>query len=231
MKILDIAQSGKRGLNVSQDGAFGQVSRALAIPSNPRTAAQMAVRNHLSQVSARWRALQEAQRVAWVAAAKEVRSTTRLGQSGALSGFLMFTKINCALLQYGHEQVDVPPPPPQFVALAPQGLVITNTGGAVALKLTCPTSPGQNTIVRASAPVSAGRQTCSDYRVLGMCPTPAQGSSDITSLYTARYGAPLPAPRSLSRSASLLTAGSRCPSASQRLCRPRLEPHTAGWGG
>ena len=28
MKILDIPQSGKRGLNVSQDGAFGQISRA-----------------------------------------------------------------------------------------------------------------------------------------------------------------------------------------------------------
>ena len=37
MKILDIPQSGKRGLNVSQDGAFGQISRTLAIPANPRT--------------------------------------------------------------------------------------------------------------------------------------------------------------------------------------------------
>jgi hypothetical protein len=39
MKILDIPQSGKRGLNVSQAGQFGQISRALAIPSNPRTQA------------------------------------------------------------------------------------------------------------------------------------------------------------------------------------------------
>ena len=190
MKILDIPQSGKRGLTVSQGGAFGQVSRALAIPSNPRTPLQMAVRNKLSRIAARWRALQESQRVAWVAAAKNVVSTTRLGQNGALSGFLMFTKINCVLAEFGQEQVDVPPAHPQFTDLAPQNLVITNTGGAVALKLTCPTSPGQNTIVRASAPLSAGRQICSDYRVLGMCPTPAQGSSDITSLYTARYGAP-----------------------------------------
>ena len=26
--------------------------------------------------------------------------------------------------------------------------------------------------------------------ILGMCPTPAQGSSDITSLYVARFGIP-----------------------------------------
>src|ERR1017187_3664035 len=50
MKILDIPQSGKRGLNVSQAGQFGQISRALAIPANPRTASQMSVRTILSRV-------------------------------------------------------------------------------------------------------------------------------------------------------------------------------------
>ena len=190
MKILDIPQSGKRGITVSQDGAFGQVSRALAIPSNPRTPAQMAVRSNLSNAAARWRTLQEDQRAAWVAAAKDVQSTTRLGQSGSLSGFLLFTKINCVLAEFGQEPVYVPPAPPQFPDLAPQNLVITNTAGAIALKLTCPTSPGQTTIIRASAPLSAGRQTCHDYRTIGTCPAPVQGSADITGLYTARYGAP-----------------------------------------
>ena len=190
MKILDIPQSGKRGLNVSQNGAFGQISRALAIPSNPRTPAQMSVRAILSQVAARWRSLQEAQRAAWVAAATEVKSNTRLGQNGPLSGFLFFSKINCTLAQFGQDQVDAPPAPPQFPVLAPQNLVITNTAGVIALKLTCPTSPGENTIVRGSAPLSQGRQTCSDFRVLGTCPAPAQGSANITSLYTARYGEP-----------------------------------------
>jgi hypothetical protein len=190
MKILDIPQSGKRGLNVSQNGAFGQISRTLAIPTNPRTPSQMSVRSILSRVAARWRALQEAQRVAWIAAAKEARSNTRLGQNGPLSGFLLFSKINCTLAQFGQEQVTAPPAQPQFPDLAPQNLVITNTAGAIALKLTCPTSPGENTIVRGSAPLSQGRETCSDFRVLGTCPAPAQGSANITSLYTARYGEP-----------------------------------------
>jgi len=150
----------------------------------------MSVRATLSRVAARWRALQEAQRVAWVAAAKEAKSNTRLGQNGPLSGFLLFSKINCTLAQFGQDQVDAPPAQPQFPDLAPQNLVITNTAGAIALKLTCPTSPGENTIVRGSAPLSQGRQTCSDFRVLGTCPAPAQGSANITSLYTARYGEP-----------------------------------------
>ncbi len=156
MKILDIPQSGKRGLNVSQGGRYGQISRALVIPTNPRTAAQMSVRAILTRVTARWRALQEAQRAAWTAAASGVNSTSRLGQSGPLTGQQLFNKINCTLAQFGQDQVDAPPARPQFPALAPQNLVITNAGGVIALKLTCPTSPGENTIVRGSKPVSQG---------------------------------------------------------------------------
>ena len=190
MKILDIPQSGKRGLNVSQAGQFGQISRALAIPSNPRTPAQMTTRGILTKVSARWRALLETQRAAWMAAAKEAKSNSRLGQSGTLSGFLLFTKINCTLAQFGQTQVDAPPDHPQFPDLAAQNFVITNTAGVIALKLTCPTDPGENTIVRGAKPLSQGRETCRDFRVLGTCPAPVAGSSDITGLYTARYGVP-----------------------------------------
>jgi hypothetical protein len=125
-----------------------------------------------------------------VAAAKETKSNSRLGQSGSLSGFQLFTKINCTLVQFGQEQVDAPPARPQFPDLAPASLVITNTGGVIALKLACPTSPGDSTIVRASAPVSQGRETWDSFRVLGTCPAAAQGSADITGIYTARFGAP-----------------------------------------
>ena len=86
--------------------------------------------------------------------------------------------------------MDTPPAPPQFPDLAPQNLVTTNTSGVIALKLTCPTTPGENTIIRASAAVSQGRKTCDNFRILGTCPAPAAGSADITSLYTARYGVP-----------------------------------------
>jgi hypothetical protein len=190
MKILDIPQSGKRGLNVSQAGQFGQISRTLAIPTNPRSPAQMAVRDNLSRVAASWRKLTEPQRVEWMAAASDVKSNSRLGQSGALSGFQLFAKLNCTLAQFGGDPVDTPPLRPQFEDLAPKSLIITNTAGVVALKLTCPTSPGENTIVRGSKPVSQGVQVCRDFRILGICPTPTAGASDITGLYTTRYGAP-----------------------------------------
>jgi hypothetical protein len=123
-------------------------------------------------------------------AASEVKSNSRLGQSGALSGFQLFAKINCTFAQFGQTAVETPPIRPQFPDLAPQNLVITNTSGVVALKLTCPTDPGDNTIVRCSKPVSQGVEVCKDFRILGTCPAPVTGSADITSLYTARYGVP-----------------------------------------
>ena len=60
----------------------------------------------------------------------------------------------------------------------------------VALKLSCPTDPGDNTIVRGSKPVSQGVEVCKDFRILGACPAAVEGSADITGLYTVRYGAP-----------------------------------------
>ena len=152
--------------------------------------AQTNVRAILSRVAAAWRGLQESERAAWTAAGSGVNSASRLGQSGPLTGQQLFNKINCNLAQFGQEQVDTPPARPQFTALAPQNLAITNTGGVIALKLTCPTSPGENTIVRGSKPLSQGFGKCTDFRILGTCPAPAQGSANITSLYEARYGAP-----------------------------------------
>jgi hypothetical protein len=190
MRISDIPQSGKRGKTVSMGGRFGQASRILATPGNPQTPSQMTVRRILRNVAARWRSLEEAQRAAWVAAAQQLRAHPRLGESGPLTGAQFFNKINCTLSLFGKEQVDAPPAAPVFPNPAPQALVISNTAGVVALKLTCPSSPGDNTIVRASAPQSQGREVCRDYRILGMCPTPVLGSADITGLYTARYGAP-----------------------------------------
>jgi len=123
------------------------------------------------------------------AAAQNVKSHTRLSQNGPLTSTQLFNKINCTLALSGQQQVDAPPPVPQFPDLVPQNLAITNTADVIALKLTSPTDPGANTIVRASAPLSAGRETCGSYRILGICPAPVQGSADITTLYTVRYGA------------------------------------------
>jgi hypothetical protein len=123
------------------------------------------------------------------AAASGVQSASRLG-SGPLTGQQLFNKINCTLAQFGQDSVDAPPARPAFPKLAPQGLVITNAGGVITLKLTCPADPGENTIVRGSKSVSQGYEKFTDFRVLGACPAAVANVADITNLYTARYGVP-----------------------------------------
>ena len=109
MKVLDIPRSGKRGDRVWQSNRYGQYSYPAFVPFNPRTPAQVAVREVFAAVSARWRTLSEAQRVVWCAVARHKKSRVRLRQCGSLSGFLYFVKVNVALANRGVAQVDLPP--------------------------------------------------------------------------------------------------------------------------
>ena len=79
MKILDIPQSGKRGLNVSQAGRYSPISRALVIPANPGTEDQLNRRQILGTMAHNWRTITEEQRLAWIEAAKLIQTRARLG--------------------------------------------------------------------------------------------------------------------------------------------------------
>ena len=190
MKILDIPQSGKRGLNVSQNGRYGQISRALAIPANPRTDAQLDIRDTFTAVTKAWRALTDAQRAAWASAALTVMSKSRCGTSGPLTGSQFYTKLNATVALIGGDNMDAPPMPPAFDHNPVGALAISNDGGDITLRLACPNQPTTDILVRATAPVSAGVSNTSDYRILGVLPAPAQGACNITAMYVARFGVP-----------------------------------------
>ena len=190
MKILDNSKPGRRGLTVLQGGRCGRISRAFVVPANPRTAAQTGARRAFAKVAARWQTLTADARNAWGMAAAVQNTLPRPGWPRRLTGWQLFMKINCSLAMLGIEQVSVPPPFQRFTDHPVGALAITNAGGVISLKLDCSAQPGANTTVRAAAPCSQGLAYCDDYRFLGVLPPAAHGSSDITSLYTARYGSP-----------------------------------------
>ena len=167
MKIQDIPQVGKLGLTVTWHGRNGQVRRILAIPKNPRTDRQLEVRDLLQQQARRFDALTDVQQDAWNVAATGFHSTPSLGQSGPLTGLQLFVRVNCKLGLLGQDAVDVPPVAPQFPSLAVQSLVITNTAGVVAVKLTCATNPGESTVLRASPPQNSAIRACRNFRISG----------------------------------------------------------------
>ena len=195
MKIQDIPQLGKLGLTVTWKGRNGQVRRILVTPKNPRTDKQLEVRQIMESQARAFEALTTEQQDAWNTAAAGFRSSATLGQSGPLTGLQLFMRLNCKLSLLGLDPVAAPPSAPQFPDLATDGLVITNNAGVVAVTLSCPGDPGQHTVLRASRPQNSAVRACRDYRIIGVCPAPAQGVADITALYTAEFGAVPPGKR------------------------------------
>ena len=206
MKLKHISRNEKDASAVVCAGRYGLVSRRRVIPTNPRTQRQSEVRRHLAEQARRFGDLTDAQHEAWNAAAATYRSHPRQGQSGPLTGLHLFIRVNCKLALFGLEPLNTPPPPPVFPELAPQDLVITNTAGVIAVKLVCPADPGDNTVLRASPPQSAGVGTCREFRIIGTCPAPVAGLADITALYTACFGPP-PVGRRIFLRASTMVSG------------------------
>jgi hypothetical protein len=190
MKILDVPQSGKFGVSVSFRTRYGQSRRPFVPAKDPKTPVQLRMRALLARIAARWRTLTDEQRALWIAIAREVLSRSRTGQSGALTGCQLFTKINFNLAIVGEEQVTEPPPRPRFRKNPVGALTITNTRAKIALKLKVSGTPAQPIIVLGYPPVSGGVSFARDFTILGLLPVPVGGVSDITELYVARYGVP-----------------------------------------
>lgn len=190
MKRICDPSSGRLGGVVYLMGRNGQVVRTRVVPANPKSTSQRAIRASFSGASQGWDALTQNQQLAWIIAAAGHKSAPRLGMQGALTGNQFYVKINTTLTQFGQVAVDAPPVTPSIDPVAPQSLQVTNTTGTIALKLTCPTSPGENTVLLGAAPTKSGVHRVPALYVLGTCPAPAQGSAAITSLYTAKFGVP-----------------------------------------
>jgi hypothetical protein len=190
MKIITEPKEGKLGTVVYQGGRYGQIVRALVIPTNPRSSAQRAVRARLVTTVRGWAGLTQLQRDAWTAAAVALQSVPRLGLSGKLTGNQLYTKVNCNLLIIGGDPVSAPPTIPTFQPLPITGLQITNVSNVIALKLVKTGSPPDGTMLRGAPPCSAGRYRSPNAVVLGTLSTPVGNAIDITSAYTGRFGVP-----------------------------------------
>ncbi len=190
MKILDIPQPGRIGVQVAYGGRYGQSRRILAIPANPRTGEQLHIRQLVGTTAHNWKTIAENQRLAWIAAASLIQSRARLGQSGPLTGLQLFVRTNCNLALVGEPTVSDPPAVPTFDANVIQSLELTNVANVVAIKLVCSGSSDAFNLVWAAAPQSPGRYARPPFNYLGELPEVVGGKADITSLYSAKFGLP-----------------------------------------
>jgi hypothetical protein len=191
MKIIDVPQTGKLGLTVTYPSRNGLIRRSWVVPANPRSAEQLVTRSRLAAAAQAYDTLTEAQQDAWIAAAAQEQSKPTLGQSGPLTGLQLYTKLNAALAMVGEPAVVTPPEKPTFDANVAQSLELTNTAGTVAIKLVCAGSSDSFNLVRAAAPQNSGTRRPMSIRYLGELPEVVAGKSDLTALYTAKFGAPV----------------------------------------
>lgn len=151
------------GLTYSRNGG-GMYTRARAVPTNPNTPAQQAVKAFLSNLAQYWtNTLTAAQRQAWEAYAAAVPVRDSLGEERPISGNAMFCRCNMPRLVGGLAIVAAGPTTNTLAGLTPPSIVTatgssgiisvsyTNTdgwanavGGALLVFASQPQSPGVN---------------------------------------------------------------------------------------
>lgn len=149
--------SGSIGDNVYSHNKGGPYVRRRAIPVNPSTSRQSAVRNTLSHVSGLWQGLSAEQREAWNAYAVANPKINRLGQTITLSGQAWHNALNARVRDFSGAPMKVPPatPPPASLISA----TVTNNGTNTLTIAYTPFSlaAGVRLALWATPPGSAGR--------------------------------------------------------------------------
>lgn len=190
MKVLVPPQSGsKEGVTASRN-RFGQYLRTRAIPVNPSSFAQGAVRARMAGNSAAWRLLTSAQRAGWGDLGLMMVRTDSLGQSYSLQGNQAYASINNNLLAVG--AAITPDAPAMATPVALATVTITLTAAAFSIAYTATPLPALTYLmVFASPQRSAGRNFEADLRLIKCGAVAGASPLVITTEYTAKFGIPI----------------------------------------
>ena len=187
MKIRDVPQTGSVGDTVTYQTRYGLVRRRKIIPRDPRTAEQIDCRLAFQKARAFWSTFTDEQYLAWNTLARTRQTHPVLGESGVLSGYELAVELNMHLATFSLPMTPTPSPVPIFPDNPVSGLIITDTDGAVSLKLSLSAQPVRFIVVLGARAQNPGVSYVDHYRILGLLPEPVNGLSDITELYLAVF--------------------------------------------
>lgn len=182
---------GKLNGSVFSKNRGGAYVRTKVTPVNPQTLAQGNVRAALTNLSQSWKALTEAQRLAWNSAVSQFTSTDIFGDIKTPSGINLYNKLNLNLAAIGEAPISVPP-----LAVSVgyfDTLAITAAAGAGTIAVAYTTvgaSVDQTVIVEATPCMSAGKNFVkSEFRQIGTFAGSAASPQSIGAMYVAKFGA------------------------------------------
>lgn len=190
MKILGYPSSGSyQNLTFSRN-RFGQYVRGRAIPVNPSTAFQVAVRTRMSLNSAAWRLLTALQRTGWGDLGAQIARTDSLGQGYTLNGFEAYCSVNNNRLAAGDAVLSDAPlysVPSALVTITP-----TLTSASFSLAYTATPLPAATRIFWYAGPQrTAGRSFEGDMRLINVTAAAAASPTNVLASYQARFGTPV----------------------------------------
>ncbi len=120
--------SGSIGGTTFSRNRYGAYTRNRAIPVNPQTANQLAVRARLSNLSTAWGGLTVAQRLSWSEWARQNPIVDTLGQTQVLAGNAAYIQLNSRILAASAPAIDSPP-----IVTAPDSLLSITLDGDIGL--------------------------------------------------------------------------------------------------
>jgi len=169
----------------------GASIRNRVTPINRKSASQTLRRQQLAAFSGQWRGLTQAQRDSWNSGAANFPQTDNLGQTIFLTGEQLYVRCNANLVLTGNSQITDCPTPASFDVLAFTSLTAAAGAGTISLAFTPTVPAGFELVVRATAPVSAGKAFVSDsaFRFLQSVAPAATSPQSIAAAYVAVFGA------------------------------------------
>lgn len=179
----------KIAATVYSKNASGPIIRNRVTPINRRSNGQTQQRQTLSSLASGWRGLTQAQRDGWNAAASNFPQTDSLGQTVILTGEQLYVRCNANLTLTGNTLITDAPIPTSFAALTAS--IASLTASAFTVGYTPdPVPTGFSLVIRATRPVSAGKQffAQSEFRFVAAIAAAAASPANIDSAYEAIFG-------------------------------------------
>lgn len=186
--------SGKLNGTVFAKNKGGNYMRSKSKPSNPKTAAQMAVRAQFGAISSAWKALTESARSAWRESASNFPYINRLGDSKILSGFALHQKLNTNLDLIGESMLTFPPEPISPVNFSSIKVdAIKPAEGPDQMNILAPlvtSDPNVKTLIFATPPLSHGVENFENkLRLIGVKLASSFASeNNVNDLYEEVFG-------------------------------------------
>ena len=189
MKMLDVPQSGSIAGQTSSRNRFGQYRRSRAVPVNPNSSAQVAVRASLISNSQGWRDLTGPERESWNAYAGVTPVVDALGQTIFLTGFQQYVGVNSRMNAAGLATIATPPD--GTIVPAPEAAIADTTAGAITINTVAGSAAGTVVQVFSSPPVSPGVTFMKDFRLTSTTPGPLVANDPILEVaqMVAKWGA------------------------------------------